>query len=81
LVKRYKTASSRIEFDVYTRYVGKLAEQGTVPNEDLKKHIEKVLENERTEKAGESPARNERPTGENREAKRTVTVNGTTYEL
>ena len=47
MVKEYKTASSRIEKTKYYRYINKLAEKGSVPNDDIKQHIEEVLTNER----------------------------------
>lgn len=43
MVKSYKTASSRIEKDLYYKFVECCAEKGLAPNAELKKHIEEIV--------------------------------------
>lgn len=83
MVKRYKTASSRIEFPVYQQYVAKLAEKGKTPNEDLKTHIEEVLKDERTEKRPSPRDSDEhrQQVEEPRVEARTLSFGGKTYTI
>jgi len=63
MVKRYKTASSRIEADKYFKFVAKCGKEGATPNEKIKKWIERDL-NERTqEDERDSSGRSQEPEG------------------
>lgn len=85
MVKRFKTASGRVEEQKYYDYVAALSKKGSNPNDDILKRVDEVLkEHESRERAPQELPREpgqetQSSAGTETPKQRTITINGKTY--
>lgn len=84
MVKRFRTASTRVSAEEWEKYQELCAEKGLSPHADLKNHIEELLNVGTVRKVdtavSEQPKEpRESIKSDSTSTKRTITINGQTY--